>query len=62
MSFSTTGMFQQETIAIHCLTGGCSGVMDSPIDHVTKQGYDLQFGTNVIGASTIASTLYPRPR
>ena len=23
--------------------------MYSPIDHVTTQGYDMQFGTNVLG-------------
>ncbi len=27
-----------------------SGVMLSPMDMLTKQGYDLQFGTNVLGA------------
>jgi retinol dehydrogenase-12 len=28
-----------------------SGVMFAPIDQVTADGYDLQFGTNVIGAA-----------
>ncbi len=28
-----------------------SGVMLAPMDMLTKQGYDLQFGTNVIGTS-----------
>ena len=28
-----------------------SGVMNSPIDKVTSQGYDLQFGTNVLGTN-----------
>ena len=27
-----------------------SGVMVPPIEQVTTQGYDLQFGTNVVGA------------
>ena len=27
----------------------CSGVMTTPIDMVTAQGYDLQFGVNTLG-------------
>jgi len=27
----------------------CSGVMGPPIHEVTAEGYDLQFGTNVLG-------------
>ena len=26
-----------------------SGVMACPIEYTTEQGYDMQFGTNVIG-------------
>jgi hypothetical protein len=26
-----------------------SGVMNPPVDKITEQGYDLQFGTNVLG-------------
>jgi hypothetical protein len=29
-----------------------SGVMYPPIDKVTSQGFDLQFGTNVLGAKS----------
>ena len=28
-----------------------SGVMYPPIDKVTEQGFDLQFGTNVLGVN-----------
>jgi hypothetical protein len=26
-----------------------SGVMNTPVDKITEQGYDMQFGTNVLG-------------
>jgi retinol dehydrogenase 12 len=26
-----------------------SGVMNTPVDKITAQGYDMQFGTNVLG-------------
>ena len=29
-----------------------SGVMYTPVDKITEQGYDMQFGTNVLGACT----------
>jgi hypothetical protein len=29
-----------------------SGVMNTPVDKVTEQGYDVQFGTNVLGVCT----------
>ena len=28
-----------------------SGVMYTPVDKITEQGYDMQFGTNVLGVS-----------
>jgi retinol dehydrogenase 12 len=31
------------------LTSVFSGVMYTPIDQVTQQGFDMQFGTNVLG-------------
>jgi NAD(P)-dependent dehydrogenase (short-subunit alcohol dehydrogenase family) len=30
-----------------------SGVMESPIEQVTAQGYDMQFGTNAIGTTLL---------
>jgi NAD(P)-dependent dehydrogenase (short-subunit alcohol dehydrogenase family) len=27
----------------------CSGVMETPMEQLTEDGYDLQFGTNVLG-------------
>lgn len=33
------------------------GVMIPPIEETTKDGFDLQFGTNVIGASPPACML-----
>jgi hypothetical protein len=29
-----------------------SGVMNTPVDQITEQGYDAQFGTNVLGVHT----------
>jgi hypothetical protein len=29
-----------------------SGVMSTPVDKTTEQGYDMQFGTNVLGVCT----------
>ncbi|KAG2009556.1 short-chain dehydrogenase [Coprinopsis cinerea AmutBmut pab1-1] len=36
-----------------------AGVMTPPIDMVTTQGYDLQFGTNVLGHFYLTKLLYP---
>jgi len=36
-----------------------SGVMTPPIDQLTKEGYDLQFGTNVIGPYVFTKRLLP---
>lgn len=36
-----------------CVLRDYSGVMYTPVDMVTTQGYDLQFGTNVLGAKRV---------
>ena len=36
-----------------------SGVMVAPIEMVTAQGYDLQFGTNVLGHYLLTNLLLP---
>lgn|SRR6266850_1407864 len=36
-----------------CVLHDHSGVMYTPVDKVTAQGYDLQFGTNVLGAKRV---------
>ncbi|KZO92779.1 NAD-binding protein [Calocera viscosa TUFC12733] len=36
-----------------------AGVMVCPVDQVTKQGYDMQFGTNVIGHAYLTMLLTP---
>jgi hypothetical protein len=35
-----------------------SGVMVPPVEDVTAQKYDSQFGTNVVGACVIVYSLY----
>lgn len=60
--FNNAYVFSEITV-LHRLTDEYSGVMAVPLDRVTKQGYDSQFGTNVIGAFRIpdafASTKHP---
>lgn len=36
-----------------------SGVMAPPIDQLTRDGYDLQFGTNVMGPYVLTKRLLP---
>jgi len=36
-----------------------AGVMDPPIEQLTKEGYDLQFGTNVLGPYLLTTLLLP---
>ena len=36
------------------------GVMFPPVEQLTADGYDLQFGTNVLGACARARSLVPR--
>ena len=69
LSFSVTTRIEPP------LTGRCSkeerldvlfnsgGLMYPPVEQTTKDGYDLQFGTNVIGAwdSRSSLRLLPRP-
>ncbi len=36
----------------------CSGVMYTPVENITEQGYDMQFGTNVLGVLCIDVTYH----
>jgi len=36
----------------------CRGVMMCPMDQLTAQGYDLQFGTNVVGELLLGRRVY----
>ena len=40
-------------VATNTILISCSGVMYLPVDKVTEQGIDMQFGTNVLGESRI---------
>jgi retinol dehydrogenase-12 len=46
--------FMSKESELHVLFNN-AGVMNSPIEDVTKDGYDLQFGTNVLGRSVFAT-------
>jgi hypothetical protein len=37
-----------------------SGVMYTPVDKITEQGYDMQFGTNVLGVCIIEVNFYDK--
>lgn len=37
----------------------CSGVMSCPVSMLTEQKYDLQWGTNVLGTSSLPQTCLP---
>ncbi|KZS95276.1 NAD(P)-binding protein [Sistotremastrum niveocremeum HHB9708] len=50
--------FQSKETQLHILFNN-GGVMVPPIDQLTKQGYDLQFGTNVIGHYLFTKELTP---
>ncbi|KAH7101567.1 NAD(P)-binding protein [Auriculariales sp. MPI-PUGE-AT-0066] len=50
--------FLQSESQLHVLFNS-GGVMATPIDQLTKDGYDLQFGTNVIGHYYLTTLLLP---
>ncbi|EPQ56834.1 NAD P-binding protein [Gloeophyllum trabeum ATCC 11539] len=50
--------FQEQEQALHILFNN-AGVMSPPISALTKQGYDLQFGTNVLGHFYFTKLLLP---
>ncbi|CCA76354.1 related to Oxidoreductase, short-chain dehydrogenase [Serendipita indica DSM 11827] len=50
--------FQSKETQLHLLINN-AGVMSPPVDHVTAQGYDLQFGTNVLGHYYFTHLLLP---
>lgn len=49
------------SVSTRPLTPACarSGVMIPPVDQVTKDGYDLQFGTNVVAHFYFTELLMP---
>lgn len=54
MYFSTTGAMRRRHVRSansHLIFTFNRGVMATPIDTLTADGYDLQFGTNVLGPS-----------
>jgi len=50
--------FQSKEPRLHMLFNN-AGVMSSPMSMLTKQGFDLQFGTNVIGPAYFTKLLLP---
>ncbi|KAH9005636.1 NAD-P-binding protein [Lactarius hatsudake] len=54
---ATEAYISKET-ELHTLYNN-GGVMNTPIDHVTTQGFDMQFGTNVLGHFYLTKLLLP---
>ncbi|KAF5342509.1 hypothetical protein D9611_001525 [Ephemerocybe angulata] len=50
--------FLKQETQLHILFNN-AGVMTPPVDQLTKQGYDLQFGTNVLGHWYFTKLLLP---
>ncbi|KZO92791.1 NAD-binding protein [Calocera viscosa TUFC12733] len=50
--------FQSKETQLHMLFNN-AGVMTCPMDMITKQGFDMQFGTNVIGHGFFTKLLLP---
>jgi len=50
--------FQRQESQLHILFNN-GGVMSPPIDKLTNDGYDLQFGTNVLGHFFLTTLLLP---
>jgi NAD(P)-dependent dehydrogenase (short-subunit alcohol dehydrogenase family) len=46
---AAAAQFMQKEARLDVLINS-AGTMTTPMDWVTKQGYDMQFGTNVLGA------------
>ncbi|KAF8885697.1 hypothetical protein CPB84DRAFT_125022 [Gymnopilus junonius] len=55
---SASEEFQSKEKELHVLFNN-AGVMAPPIDQLTAQGYDLQFGTNVLGHFYFTNLLLP---
>ncbi|KAK7034767.1 short-chain alcohol dehydrogenase [Paramarasmius palmivorus] len=53
-----TDEFKSKESQLHVLFNN-AGVMVPPLEQLTKQGYDLQFGTNVIGHYLLTKRLLP---
>lgn len=57
--FTTTGQFFTQFESSLLLTFANSGVMNTPIEQLTTDGYECQFGTNVIGHYLFTKCLHP---
>ncbi|KAJ7752611.1 NAD(P)-binding protein [Mycena metata] len=51
--------FQRQESCLHVLFNN-AGVMAAPVTELTREGYDLQFGVNVLGHFYLAQLLLPR--
>jgi len=51
--------FQSKESALHILFNS-GGVMNPPVEQITSDGYDLQFGTNVLGHAHLTLHLIPQ--